>query len=123
MLTQIHLAVGMLSLKQGYLKRVFETDAYFMQLQFPLLFPLGDDGYHTEIPLRNNNRSRPPPMDHDDIDNTRITRERVTMKEYYSSKLMIRHNEGNIFIKSSSVSYLSSIKYNLKHHVLLFISP
>ena len=38
--------------RQGYLKRVFETDAFFMQLLFPLLFPRGEDGYHTKIPLR-----------------------------------------------------------------------
>ncbi|WOG92442.1 hypothetical protein DCAR_0311711 [Daucus carota subsp. sativus] len=30
--------------RQKELKRVWETDVYFMQLQYPLLFPLGEDG-------------------------------------------------------------------------------
>lgn len=85
--------------QKGYLKRVFVTDPYFMQLQFPLLFPRGDDGYHTEIKLQNINKRRPPPVDDDDIGDERKIRECVSMKEYYSSKLMIRRNEGNnIFI-------------------------
>nr|XP_017228109.1 PREDICTED: uncharacterized protein LOC108203621 [Daucus carota subsp. sativus] len=79
---------------QGYLKRVFETDAYFMQLQFPLLFPLGDDGYHTEIPLKRVKNRRQAPIDSTDVEAERKIREHVSMKEYYSYKLMIRLNEG-----------------------------
>ena len=39
--------------KQRYLKRVYETCKHFMQLQYPLLFPYGDDGFHINIPLNN----------------------------------------------------------------------
>lgn len=37
--------------KQIFLKRVFETCKHFMQLQYPLLFPYGDDGFHANISL------------------------------------------------------------------------
>lgn len=37
--------------KQMYLQRVFETCSQFMALQYPLLFPYGEEGFHTEIPL------------------------------------------------------------------------
>lgn len=33
------------------LQRIFETDARFMQLQYPILFPHGDVGFHLEISL------------------------------------------------------------------------
>ncbi|WOH11487.1 hypothetical protein DCAR_0830974 [Daucus carota subsp. sativus] len=81
--------------RQGYLKRVFETDAFFMQLLVPLLFPRGEDGYHTEIPLTNLKRRNVQFNDDHDHEGERKIREHVSMKEYYSSKLMIRLNEGN----------------------------
>ncbi|XP_017233363.2 uncharacterized protein LOC108207426 [Daucus carota subsp. sativus] len=42
------------------LKRVWETDVYFMQLQYPLLFPLGEDGFHTKIKLVKNKQTQRP---------------------------------------------------------------
>ncbi|WOH01414.1 hypothetical protein DCAR_0520798 [Daucus carota subsp. sativus] len=80
--------------KQGHLKRVFETDPFFMQLQFPLLFPLGEDGYHTRIPLRKTKKRSLQIEDAVDHEGERKIRDHVSMKEYYSSKLMIRLNEG-----------------------------
>ncbi|XP_017221469.2 uncharacterized protein LOC108198216 [Daucus carota subsp. sativus] len=77
------------------LKRVYETDAYFMQLQFPILFPLGTDGYHREIRLAKSRPYSAQPREHDEEQGfEKRQRDFVTLKEYYSSKLMIRPNEG-----------------------------
>lgn len=35
--------------KQRFLKRVYETCKHFMQLQYPLFFPYGDDGFHVKF--------------------------------------------------------------------------
>lgn len=40
-------------IKQRFLKRVFKTCKHFIQLQYPLLFPYRDDGFHLNIPLHN----------------------------------------------------------------------
>ncbi|WOG92304.1 hypothetical protein DCAR_0311567 [Daucus carota subsp. sativus] len=91
-----------------------------MQLQFPLLFPQGDDGYHTEIPLKNCKKRRPEPADNDETEGDRKFREHVTMKEYYSYKLMIRTNEGSfLFLLPlhchkflTNINHQSCILYN-----------
>ncbi|XP_074323176.1 uncharacterized protein LOC141660112 [Apium graveolens] len=64
-----------------------------MQLQYPLFFPYGDDGFHLDIPLHN---KKPKVSDenvsdlHPDETQHRTT---VTMREYYAYKLMIRLEE------------------------------
>ncbi|XP_074352575.1 uncharacterized protein LOC141691715 [Apium graveolens] len=77
-----------------YLKRIYETCKHFMQLQYPLLFPYVDDGFHLDIPLHN---KKPKVSDgnvsdlHPDETQHRTI---VTMREYYAYKLMIRPEEG-----------------------------
>nr|XP_017221481.1 PREDICTED: uncharacterized protein LOC108198228 [Daucus carota subsp. sativus] len=76
------------------LKRVFEIDAFFMQLQFPLLFPFGTDGYHREIPLmKTKNTPNQTSEDNHESELDKKHRECVSMKEYYCSKLMISPSE------------------------------
>ncbi|XP_074376368.1 uncharacterized protein LOC141717960 isoform X3 [Apium graveolens] len=36
--------------KEGCLHRVYETNKFFMALQYPLLFPHGESGFHLKIP-------------------------------------------------------------------------
>ena len=68
-----------------------------MQLLFPLSFPRGEDVYHTEIPLRKIKQRSVQIDEHADHEGERKIRDQVSMKEYYSSKLMIRLNEGNSY--------------------------
>lgn len=35
----------------GGLKKISEIHPSYMALQYPLLFPYGEDGFHTNIPL------------------------------------------------------------------------
>lgn len=80
------------------LKRVWETDIFFMQLQYPLLFPHADDGFHTKIPLTKSKSKQVVEVLQEDDELEKRHREFVSMKEYYCFKLMIRLCEGKQFI-------------------------
>ncbi|XP_074351613.1 uncharacterized protein LOC141690737 [Apium graveolens] len=80
--------------KQMYLKRIYETYKYFMQVQNPLLFPYGDDGFHLDIPLHNKKPKVPDENVSDLHPDETQHRTIVTMREYYACKLMIRPEEG-----------------------------
>ncbi|CAA7060907.1 unnamed protein product [Microthlaspi erraticum] len=59
----------------------------FMSLQYPLLFPYDETGYHPQIPYC-------PTVE------SRVKRETMTMREFYSYQLQTRMTEGMILIKS-----------------------
>ncbi|XP_074337376.1 uncharacterized protein LOC141674565 [Apium graveolens] len=63
-------------------------------LQYPLLFPHADEGFHTKIPLKETNVSKSTDIKFDDNDFEKKQREYVSMKEYYCYKLMICVSEG-----------------------------
>lgn len=66
------------------LERISTIHPSLMALRYPLLFPMGEDGYHEEIPYvdpENQNKKK---------------RKRITQKEYYSYKLQVRKSEGII---------------------------
>lgn len=73
------------------LQRIYETNANFMPLKYPLLFPHGDPGFHTKIPLMGKH-GRPTPKMFEDGDDEEESNKRcyVSMREYHSYKLMIR---------------------------------
>uniref|UniRef100_A0A2N9J2K3 ATP-dependent DNA helicase n=1 Tax=Fagus sylvatica TaxID=28930 RepID=A0A2N9J2K3_FAGSY len=68
------------------LQRINGSHPSFMALQYPLLFPYGEDGYMFGIPYRNfvggNSRKR----------------ESVTMREYYAYRLQQRSHEGTTLL-------------------------
>lgn len=80
--------------KQMYLKRVFETCKHFVQLQYPLLFPYGDDGFHLNIPLHGKKKVVPSDADSDLHPDETRHRSTVTMREFYAYRLMVRPDEG-----------------------------
>lgn len=66
------------------LKRISELHPSFMAMQYPILFPYGEDGYRTDIP-------------HADVDETTArVRRMVTIREYYAYRFMQRRNESKI---------------------------
>lgn len=67
-------------------KRISELHPSFMALQYPLLFPYGEDGFHLNIPLCNISASS--------------RRQSVSLREYYSYRLQLRRNEGKTLHKS-----------------------
>lgn len=81
--------------KNKKLKRIYETNRHFMQLQYPLLFPFGDDGFHPEIPLRmKQSNVRAKVVNDNETEEESKHRAFVSLREYYAYKLMIRPNEG-----------------------------
>ncbi|XP_063949879.1 uncharacterized protein LOC135152724 [Daucus carota subsp. sativus] len=67
--------------KMGKLKRVSYVHPKFMALQYPLLFPNGEDGYHDKIPFNS--------ADPDNLSD----RDYLSMKDYYAYRFQIRQNE------------------------------
>ncbi|XP_074364504.1 uncharacterized protein LOC141705466 [Apium graveolens] len=74
--------------KERFLKRVFEICKHYMQLQYPLLFPYGDDGFHLNIPLHNKKQKDDIHVNLDQRPDEVTHRSTVIMRGYYAYKLM-----------------------------------
>ncbi|GJV87178.1 DNA helicase PIF1, ATP-dependent [Tanacetum coccineum] len=68
-------------------KCVSELHPSYMALQYPLLFPYGEDGFHDKIPYHTNTGSR------------KTKRGYGTMKEYYSYIIQQRPDESSTLLK------------------------
>nr|GEW23270.1 ATP-dependent DNA helicase PIF1-like [Tanacetum cinerariifolium] len=62
-------------------KRISKLHLSYMALQYPLLFPYGEDGYHEKIPYHTNKGKR------------KTTRDYVAMKEYYAYVIQYRNDQ------------------------------
>jgi hypothetical protein len=69
--------------RSSHQQRVQETHCKFMAMQYPLLFPYGEDGFHEKLKYRRCPRSQ------------NVKRTNVTMAEYYSYRLHDRANDFN----------------------------
>ncbi|XP_048503649.1 uncharacterized protein LOC104906819 [Beta vulgaris subsp. vulgaris] len=72
--------------KSHRLQRISENHPSFMALQYPLLFPYGEDGYRIDIPHNDSHVT------------TRKKKTTVTMREYYAFRFMERLNEARTLI-------------------------
>ncbi|GJV08398.1 DNA helicase PIF1, ATP-dependent [Tanacetum coccineum] len=68
-------------------KRISELHPAYMALQYPLLFPYGEDDFHKKIPYYTNRG------------NQKTNRWFVTMKEYYSYIIQQRNDQGNTLVR------------------------
>ncbi|GJU47770.1 helicase [Tanacetum coccineum] len=68
-------------------KRISELHPSYIALQYPLLFPYGEDGYHDKIPYHTNRGTR------------KTKRGFVSMKEYYAYIIQQRNDQGNTLLK------------------------
>ncbi|KAK1352145.1 hypothetical protein POM88_053649 [Heracleum sosnowskyi] len=66
---------------KDFFQRVSYIHPKLMALQYPLLFPLGEDGYHDKIPKQSANLANLKDSD------------MISMKTYYSYRFQIRDNE------------------------------
>ncbi|KAL0009762.1 hypothetical protein SO802_004870 [Lithocarpus litseifolius] len=73
-------------LKQGGLHKINELHPSYMALQYPLLFPYGEDGFRLCILCRNIDEIR---SDMNDF---------ITMREYYAFRLQERDDKGHTLI-------------------------
>ncbi|XP_074298622.1 uncharacterized protein LOC141629539 [Silene latifolia] len=69
------------------LQTISELHPSYMALQYPLLFPYGEDNYHLDIPYY---------TDQDKPETSR--RKNVTMREYYAYRIQQRISEGHIWL-------------------------
>ncbi|KAL4288591.1 hypothetical protein AHAS_Ahas19G0301500 [Arachis hypogaea] len=72
----------------GQLQRIYETHALYWPLQYPLLFPYGEDGYQLNIPYRGQVDGYVPGR-----------RTRVSLREFICFCLQIREQEDGIIHK------------------------
>lgn len=75
----------------GNLKRISELHAGYLPLQYPLLFPYGEDGYHIDLQLKRTTTCSTKP------------RTRVSMREFFAYKLMERPNHPTTLMSSSKL--------------------
>jgi hypothetical protein len=75
--------------KDGYFKRLHETHAKYIPLQYPLLFPFGEDQYQEDIPLNSLTTSK-----------TQNKRVRVSLRAFISFRLMERFIEDSVVHRS-----------------------
>jgi hypothetical protein len=73
----------------GFLKRLHETHAKYIPLQYPLLFPFGEDKYQENIPLNSLTAT-------DTIDKL----VRVSLRSFISFRLMERSIEDSVILRS-----------------------
>ncbi|XP_060207250.1 uncharacterized protein LOC132635050 isoform X2 [Lycium barbarum] len=69
--------------QSGQLQRINELNAAYLSLQYPLLFPYGEDGYRKDIPL-----------------GTSGGRQRVSIREYFAYKIQERRDEEPTIVSS-----------------------
>ncbi|KAL4328966.1 hypothetical protein AHAS_Ahas13G0252900 [Arachis hypogaea] len=72
----------------GRLQRIYETHALYWPLQYPLLFPYGEDGYQVNIGYRGEQLGYVPGR-----------RTRVSLKKFICFRLQIREHEDGIIHK------------------------
>ncbi|KHN42445.1 hypothetical protein glysoja_033913, partial [Glycine soja] len=74
--------------QHGQLQRIHELHSSYLALQYPLLFPYGEDEYRPDI--LHNSRS----------DGKKRKRNRLTMREWFSYRLQCRSNESMTLLNS-----------------------
>ncbi|KAF8099156.1 hypothetical protein N665_0250s0018 [Sinapis alba] len=79
--------------KSSALQRISDLHPLLKSLQYPILFPYGEPGYHERIPYQS-------------VDGSRIKRECMTMREYYAYQLQTRLKEGMTLIKYGRLLHL-----------------
>lgn len=75
--------------RSGVLKRINELNASYLGLQYPLLFPYGEDGYREDIPLCSVRSST-----------TSNARKYVSMREFFAFRLHERELEAKTILAS-----------------------
>ncbi|KAL5179179.1 ATP-dependent DNA helicase PIF1 [Glycine soja] len=74
--------------QSGLLKRINELHPAYLPLQYPLLYPKGEDGYRLNIPHK----------DHANIHTAK--RKQVTLRKYFCYRLQSRTNEAQTILHS-----------------------
>ncbi|KAJ6861605.1 ATP-dependent DNA helicase [Populus alba x Populus x berolinensis] len=95
----------------GTLQRISKLHPKFMSLHYPLLFPYGEDGFHTDIPLAH--QEQQPPK----------KRQKVSMRAYYAYLIHEREKQESTLIKGGRLyqQFLVDAFVNVEEERLDFI--
>ena len=74
--------------KTGELQRINKLHPSYMALQYPLLFPYGEDGYRADIKWNSNYTGKQP------------RRNRISMRSFYAFQFQQRLHEGNTLLRA-----------------------
>ena len=74
--------------QSGRLQRINELHTSYLGLQYPFLFPYGEDGYRHDVQHRNRNSSQT------------AKRNRVTIREFLCFRLQTRKDEAQTILRS-----------------------
>ncbi|KAL5147655.1 TMV resistance protein N [Glycine soja] len=74
--------------QNGELQRIHELHPSYLPLQYPILFPYGEDGYRADILHRSTSSSK------------KRKRNRLTMREWFAYRLQSRSNEAQTLLHS-----------------------
>ena len=96
--------------QNGELQRIDELHSRYLGLQYPLLFPYGEDGYRPDILHRSTSATK------------KRKRNRLTMREWFAYRLQSRPNEAQTLLHSKKLflqfiveAYCHTIKIQLIH--------
>ncbi|KAG7589037.1 hypothetical protein ISN44_As07g013540 [Arabidopsis suecica] len=80
--------------KSGFLQRISEIEPCYLALQYPLLFPNGEDGYRPGI-LKGNNHGKKKNKAEETEENKCIS-----LRQWYAFRIQERKNEPTILLRS-----------------------
>ncbi|KAK1416261.1 hypothetical protein QVD17_32050 [Tagetes erecta] len=80
--------------RSGSLHRISELHPSYLPLQYPLLFPYGDDGYRVDIPHRD------VEIDIHTVTSEKLKRQTVSMREFFAYRIQDRDNQFSIILNS-----------------------
>ncbi|XP_026398220.1 uncharacterized protein LOC113293999 [Papaver somniferum] len=84
--------------KNGLLKDISELHPSYMALQYPLLFPYGEDGFHIDIPYDKQTKIVFNDEIGDEIGDGK-KRKNITMREYYAFIIQQRAGDGQTLLR------------------------
>ncbi|XP_073265278.1 uncharacterized protein [Populus alba] len=123
----------------GTLQRISKLHPKFMSLHYPLLFPYGEDGFHTDIPLAHQEQQPPKKRQKERLDFIRANQENLRSEHYKGEYMMLLLEvmlmdqlQGKLYFPSSltgSPRYMMFAlvefqKRGLPHtHLLVWLAP
>ncbi|XP_031108530.1 uncharacterized protein LOC116013005 [Ipomoea triloba] len=95
----------------GHLQRISELNPAYLPLQYPLLYPYGEDGYREDIPFA------------DILDRASTARNRVSPREYFSFRLQDRfeHTSTLLYARRLLQQYIVDAYTMIESGRLLYI--
>jgi hypothetical protein len=104
-------------------QRISKLHVGYMALHYPLLFPYGEDGWHSNIPL--NGVVADVDLDDDHAEKSELQRKHcnVTMAEFYSYRLQHQNTDGIALLRGDQLrhQYIVDVYAVIKQNRLKYL--